>query len=109
MYQITLGFRSLFYRKRQYFSLFLVCMVGMIISLSSIYIATGMIKSLNTKAKIYYGGDLVFMRSFEKDLSITDYEQYEEEFRHIFAKDAVISSRFDYDARRTSVYYEGTE
>ncbi len=109
MYQITLGLRSLLYRKRQYFSLFLVCMVGVAISLTSIYLTTGMIRSLNTKAKIYYGGDLVFMRSFDKDLSIFDYEQYEEEFKKIFARDAIISSRFDYDARHTSVYYEGTE
>ena len=61
MIETTLGFRSLIYRKKQYISLFLICFFGTAISLFSLFMSRGMLDSLNEKALVYYGGDLVVM------------------------------------------------
>ncbi|MBQ0052078.1 MAG: ABC transporter permease [Treponema sp.] len=110
MYQFKIGLRSLFYRKTQYISLFLVCAFGVAISLSSIFISKGMISAMTQKAEIYYGGDLVLMLGTEDDgITYFDYEEYVEKLKKIFPKDAVISPRQDFYAKQSAYYFEGVE
>lgn len=106
MYLIKLAFRSLFYRKRQYASLFLVCVFGVAFSLFSIYLMNGMLHSLSSKAKIYYGGDLQWLRG---DTAGSYWEVGKEidAIRGFFPSDAIISPRFDLDAATSAFYYEG--
>ena len=110
MYQTKIALRSLIYRKNQYVSLFLVCMFGIAISLTSIAISTGMIKSLNQKARIYYGGDFVLMCS--KDgawLDIYNYEKNLELVKSVLPKNVIVSPRMELDGRRGAFYFEGVQ
>lgn len=110
MYQTKIALRSLLYRKTQYISLFLVCMAGVAISLASIAISSGMIKSLNQKAKIYYGGDIALMCSVNSDgLDIYNYKTHIDEIKSVLPKDAIVSPRMDFDARYSSFYFEGVQ
>lgn len=110
MYTIKIALRSLLYRKSQYVSLFLVCMAGVAISLAAIAVSTGMIRSLNQKAKIYYGGDFALMCSVNDDgLDIYNYKESLELVKSVLPKDAVVTPRMDFDARYSSFYFEGTQ
>ena len=106
MYQITLGLRSLLYRKNQYVSLLLVCVVGVGVSLFSIFLIRGMLFSLEAKARIYYGGDYQFIGG-KNNLAFGDADAVIEELRDVFGENAVISPRFDFDAKNTAIYFEG--
>lgn len=110
MYQIKLGARSLVYRKKQYISLFLICLFGTGISLASLFLSRGMIDSLNEKAEVYYGGDFCIMSNHWFERIIPDYQNTAEKVRKILPFDAVVTVRYDFDAgQNTSFYYEGEE
>jgi len=110
MYETKIALRSLIYRKTQYISLFLVCMFGVAVSLCSIAVSNGMMRSLNQKAKIYYGGDFALMCSVNDDgLVIYNYKESLEVIKNALPKDAVVSPRFDFDARYSSFYFEGVQ
>lgn len=111
MYQLKIGLRSLIYRKTQYRSLFLVCMFGVAVSLTAIFINNGMIRAMNEKAKIYYGGNFAFLTYQENSgtLKEINYKETFEKIRSIFPEDAFVSYRFDLDARHSSFYFEGTQ
>ena len=110
MYQLKLVLRSLFYRRNQYTALFFVCVVGVAISLACISISTGMIAALNSKAAVYYGGDLVFMEArFDDGIGIYGYEDYIEKLQKVFGDDAIIAPRIDYDARHVRYFFEGVQ
>ena len=109
-YKIKIAVRSLFYRKKQYVSLFLVCLFGVAISLSAIAVSTGMIRSLNLKAKIYYGGDFTLMCADDDEgLSIFDYEEKLSVVKSVLPEDAVVTPRMDFDGREGAFYFEGTQ
>ena len=61
MNTLKMGFRSVLYRKKQYLSLFGVCIVGVGFSLFILFLVAGMLDALESKAKNYYGGDLNFI------------------------------------------------
>ncbi|MCR5124894.1 MAG: FtsX-like permease family protein [Treponema sp.] len=110
MYQLKLALRSLFFRKSQYRSLFLVCMFGVSVSLSAIFISEGMIDAMNMKAKIYYGGNFAFMEdSLEDGLGMENFMEKYEKVRSVFPKDADVSYRFDLDGRSSSYFFEGAQ
>lgn len=109
MYQIKLGLRSLFYRKTQYISLFLVCALGVAVSLASIFVSNGMIKAMIDKAEIYFGGDFVFAVIAKNGIQYFQWEDYIDNLEEAFGKDAVISPRMDFDARHSAYYFEGVE
>ena len=67
-----MGFRSIVYRKKQYLSLFLVCLFGTGISLFCIYTVDGMLRALEDKAKLYYGGDLQFLGGWGVDQPVSN-------------------------------------
>ena len=110
MYQTKIALRSLIYRKNQYVSLFLVCMFGVAISLGAIAVSTGMIHSLNQKAKIYYGGDFALMCA--KDgawLDMYNYEEHLATVKSLLPASAIVSPRIELDGRRGSFYFEGVQ
>ena len=109
MYQWKIALRSLLYRKSQYVSLFLVCLFGVAISLGAIAVSTGMIFSLNQKARIYYGGEIALMCSEGHGLAINNYQEKYEIVKSFFDDDAVVVPRLDFDARHSSFYFEGVQ
>ena len=110
MYQTKIALRYLIYRKTQYVSLFLVCMFGVAISLAAIAISTGMIRSLNQKARIYYGGDFALMCAKDDAwLDIYNYEENLELVKSVLPKNAIVSPRFELDGRRGAFYFEGVQ
>lgn len=108
MFLLKIPYRSLIYRKKQYSSLFLVCMFGVAISLFCIFLTAGMMDSLNSKAKIYYGGDFQFLCSQNNVLQTYRCEEDIEILKHIFPPESVIVPRFDFDAQNSTLYFEGT-
>ena len=110
MYQAKLALRSLIYRKKQYVSLFLVCMFGVAVSLSSIAVSTGMMRSLRQKARIYYGGDFALTcADTNAKLGIYGYEEVCAAVQPLLPPDAVVTPRMDFDARHSSFYFEGRQ
>lgn len=104
---LKISFRSLLYRWRQYFSLFLVCAFGVGISLFCLFLVDGMLDALENKARIYYGGDYQFLGG-DADLEIYGVDKYIDGLKEVFPSDAIISARIDYDAREDSAFfYEG--
>lgn len=59
--EIKISLRSIAYRKKQYISIFLVTMFGVAISLFCLFLINGMLSSMENKARIYYGGDYMFL------------------------------------------------
>lgn len=112
MYSFKIALRSLFYRKTQYVSLFLVCMFGVAISIAAICISNGMIHSLTQKAKIYYGGEITLMSAGEVNakLAIYNYQEKYETIKSLFdEKEVVVAPRMDFDGRKTMFYFEGEQ
>lgn len=111
MYQVILGIRSLLYRKKQYISLFLICLFGTGISLFCLFMSKGMLLSLSQKAEVYYGGDFCIMSANWGDqCRIDNYENLLLEIDQLLPPEAEVSFRYDFDAGEvTSFYYEGEE
>src|SRR5574344_1958227 len=105
-YSLPLGTRSLIYRKKQYISIFFVCMIGVGISLFCLSLINGMMFSLNSKARLYYGGDLQFMGGMNMP-SYDDSDSFVDKLTPIFPKNTVIAERVDFEATNTAMYYEG--
>ena len=80
-----MGLRSIIYRKKQYVSIFLVCLFGIGISIFSIFLINGMLSALKNKARIYYGGDYQFMGG-TYDYELFDYDEYINDLKTIFPK-----------------------
>ena len=108
MYGLKMGLRSLLYRKKQYISLFLVCTVGVGISLFCLFLVEGMLNSLEAKAKLYYGGDFTFIGG-QHELTFPNVDDFIEKLTPVFPSGSVVSSRFDFDADYSSFYFEGIE
>ncbi|MBP5251667.1 MAG: FtsX-like permease family protein [Treponema sp.] len=102
---LKLSIRSLLFRKKQYISLFLVCVLGSGISMLSLFVLNGMLFSLEEKARIYYGGDMQFIGG-KNELRFDDTESAIQKLQTVFP-DALIAERFDFDAQRASLYFEG--
>ncbi|MCR5063850.1 MAG: FtsX-like permease family protein [Treponema sp.] len=104
---IKMGLRSLVYRRKQYRSLFIVCIFGVAISLFTQSVITGMISSLKYKAKVYYGGDFQFVGgdyynnqfNGEENLALV---------KSVFPNDLVVE-RYNFDPIYAALYFEGME
>jgi len=101
-----MGLRSIIYRKKQYVSIFLVCLFGIGISIFSIFLINGMLSALKNKARIYYGGDYQFMGG-TYDYELFDYDEYINDLKTIFPKNTIIAPRFDYNDGYAALYFEG--
>ena len=102
--EFKMGLRSLIYRRKQYTSLFFVCLFGVGVSLFCLYSVSGMLSALEDKARIYYGGDYQFLGGSGLNQNISNTEKLEP----AFPEDSVIAERFDLDADFAAFYYEGT-
>ena len=102
--ELKMGFRSLVYRRKQYLSLFLVCLFGVGVSLFCLYSVNGMLSALEDKARIYYGGDLQFVGGWGMDQPVSNTEAIKE----YFPEGSVIAERYDFDADYAAFYFEGT-
>lgn len=102
--ELKMGFRSLIYRRKQYLSLFLVCMFGIGVSLFCLFAIMGMFSALEDKARIYYGGDLQFLGGYAMDQRVENTER----LAPVFPEGSVIAERFDFDADYAAFYFEGT-
>ena len=102
--EIKMGLRSLIYRRKQYLSLFLVCLFGTGVSLFCLYAVNGMLSALEDKARIYYGGDLQFIGGWGLDQPLANSEL----LVPFFPEDTIITERFDFDADYAAFYFEGT-
>ena len=102
--ELKMGLRSLIYRRKQYLSLFLVCLFGVGVSLFCLYSVNGMLSALEDKARIYYGGDLQFIGGWGMDQPISNTEL----IKPYFPENAIIAERFDFDADYAALYFEGT-
>lgn len=109
MYQLKIAVRSLFFRKSQYRSLFMVCMFGVAVSLTAIFVSTGMIRAMSEKARVYYGGDLTFMLSTDGSLWFDRRDEVLEKVRSVFPDGATVSLRIAQDGRSAMYYFEGTQ
>ena len=107
MRTISMAIKSIFYRRRQYLSLLLVCFFGVGVSLFCLFLMDGMLNSLRYKARIYYGGDLQFIGE-SSSLTIYNPEEVIEKIRPVFPDNAIISKRCDLDADYSAFYFEGT-
>ena len=103
---IKMGLRSIIYRKKQYVSIFLVCLFGIGISIFAIFLINGMLNSLKDKARIYYGGDYQFLGG-TYDYELFDYEEYIDDLKTVFPQNTIIAPRFDYNEGYAALYFEG--
>ena len=102
--ELKMGLRSLIYRRKQYLSLFLVCLFGVGVSLFSLYSVIGMLSALEDKARIYYGGDLQVIGGRGMDQPVSNVEM----LKKFFPADSVVAERYDFDADFAAFYFEGT-
>lgn len=102
--ELKMGLRSLIYRRKQYLSLFLVCLFGVGVSLFSLYSVIGMLSALEDKARIYYGGDLQFLGGKGLVQPLSNIEL----LKDFFPEGSVIAERYDFDADYAAFYFEGT-
>ena len=107
MKTFSMALKSIFYRRKQYLSLMLVCFFGVGVSLFCLFLIDGMLASLRYKARIYYGGDLQLIGQ-NPSLIISNAEQVIDEIKPVFPDDAIISKRMDCDADYATFYFEGT-
>ncbi len=111
MYSFVIAIRSLLMRYRQYVSLFFVCMFGVCISVTSLYVSKGMIYSLTDKARIYFGGDAAFMGSPGCSSGLMSYNinDFFDLLKKDLPEDSIVSGRLTREIIEFSFYFEGTE
>lgn len=107
MFFSNLALHSLVNNRRQYISLFTVCVVGISIMLSAVWITDGMLNAVEDKARIYYGGDLVFMGGINEE-NMENSSEKMAVIKSLVPKYTILSSRIEFDARRTQIFFEGT-
>lgn len=98
---------SLISRAKQYKSLFAVCAVGVCVMLSVLMITDGMLRSMNEKARQYYGGDFQILGGYHLNHPSSEDEKVLEALSKVVPSSATVSSRYTYDARNESYYFEG--
>lgn len=110
MFYFVIAIKSIFERRRQYKSLFAVCAVGVCIMLCALMVTDGMVKSMNEKARQYYGGDLQFMGGHHLEKPLDEAVEEEKIIKECLGnrKDITIIKRFNHDADDDSYYFEGT-
>lgn len=97
---------TLLYNRKQYTSLFAVCVASVAIMLSAVCVADGMLAALSQKARLYYGGDLQLMAG-GKGHPIKNIEAVEDALQKSLPATARVYERFDYDASDTALFFQG--
>ncbi len=104
-----LALKTLLYNKKQYVSLFTVCVVGSAIMLTVLFSTDGMLKSIRDKSLIYYGGDLVFRGGRNSVGSIPDIDEKLATLDSLIPQEAEYYKRIDCDATSSTLIFEGVE
>ena len=108
MYYFKISSRFLLSKWRQYVSLFLVCMVGVGVSLFLMFVVGGMLSAMSTKAKMYYGGDFQIQGGIDY-LEFYNASEYVKKVESVLPKNAVVSKRLFSQAKDSMLLYEGME
>lgn len=107
MFYSRLSLHSLLHNRRQYISLFLVCLVGTGIMIACQVLTDGMLSAVREKSRQYYGGDLQFIGGYDEHVGTTNAQELIQKIKPLFPNGVQFFERFDYDADDTSFYYEG--
>lgn len=107
MFYFKIAIKSILERRRQYKSLFAVCIVGVCLMLCALMITDGMIISMNEKARQYYGGDLQFLGGEQINNTESFASSAVEKIKQFIDDDICIYKRFNHDAINDSLYFEG--
>ena len=105
MFFSNLAIHSLFNNRRQYISLFMVCLIGVSLILSAVSITDGMFSTVRYKARQYYGGDIQFLGGW--DIGKTNADEEIEILREVLPHDVQIFKRLDHDAASFHFFFEG--
>ena len=89
---LKMSLRSVVYRRKQYISIFLVCLFGIGISIFAVFLVNGMLSALENKARIYYGGDYQFLGGTQK-YELYDYDNYIDDLKTVFPEGSIIAPR----------------
>lgn len=108
MYYFKISSRSLLSKWRLYVSLFLVSMFGVAISLFLMFVVKGMLSSMATKAKMYYGGDMQILGGYDY-IEYYHASKYVEKVKSVLPENAIVSKRLSARAKNSFLLYEGTE
>ena len=105
----NLALKTLLFNKKQYVSLFTVCVVGSAVMLAVLFSTDGMLKSIRDKSMIYYGGDLVFRGGRDNTHGIPDADGKLASLKALIPQEADFYKRIDYDATTSTILFEGVE
>ena len=108
MYYFKISSRFLLSKWRQYVSLFLVCMVGVGVSLFLMFVVGGMLSAMSTKAKMYFGGDFQIQGGIDC-LEFFNASEYVKKVESVLPENAVVSKRLFCQAKDSLLLYEGME
>lgn len=109
MFYINVAIKSILERRRQYKSLFLVCVVGVCLMLCALTVTDGMLISMNEKARQYYGGDFQFLGGQKLENTFEYACSTCEKLEKILDTSQInIYKRFNHDASSDSIYFEGS-
>ena len=101
-----IALHTLVNNRRQYVSLFSVCIAGITIMLSALWVTDGMLKAVHNKSKQYYGGDITLMGG-DINYSLGDAPGLIQTLKGFLPEDVTYYSRIDYDARKSYIFFEG--
>ena len=106
MFFSRIALHTLINNRRQYVSLFSVCLAGITIMLSALWVTDGMLKAVHNKSKQYYGGDITLMGG-DISYSLGDTGSLIQTLKGFLPEDVTYYSRIDYDARKSYIFFEG--
>ena len=106
MFFSRIALHTLVNNRRQYVSLFSVCLAGITIMLSALWVTDGMLKAVHNKSKQYYGGDITLMGG-DISYSLGDTDSLIQTLKGFLPEDVTYYSRIDYDARKSYIFFEG--
>lgn len=104
----SIAFRSLKYEPKRYLLLFVAASFGIALAICSFGLLNGMMNSLHSKAKIYYGGDMMLMQNSNGSIGFYNTSETIKKLEPYFnSKDILLSSRIDVDLSEMYFIYEG--
>lgn len=103
MFLFKYALKSIFARRRQYKSLFIVCVVVGCVIFSAVSVSSGMLKSLSVKARQYYGGDLQFLGPKRFMFS----QEYADKIQEQVPSWAEVYSRINEEGWESNLFFNG--
>ncbi len=102
----VIAYRSITSNIKRYISLFLVCAFGVCVCLTVLGTMNGMLTSLRNKARVYYGGDLMFLGG-DNTVEFYNLSEHLKNVSPYFPSEAIISPRLDFDGSTAFFFFEG--